>query len=88
MVRAFFVQPIECGSEPTHIQSMMGSDSIRTEALDSCFDALSSREPASTSLENAIVHLPMTQCIVRSHDGEPSMGAYAVKSANSGCLRK
>jgi hypothetical protein len=31
-----------------------GSDSIRTEALDSCFDAFSSREAASTSLENAI----------------------------------
>ena len=37
MVRAFFVQPIECGSEPTHIQSMMGSDSIRTEALEVLF---------------------------------------------------
>jgi hypothetical protein len=32
-----------------------GSDSIRTEAPDSCFDALSSREPVSTSLENALV---------------------------------
>jgi uncharacterized protein YaiI (UPF0178 family) len=33
--------------------SSFGSDSIRTEALDSCFDAFSSREPVSTSLENA-----------------------------------
>src|ERR1700722_6075709 len=33
---------------------MIGSDRIRTEALDSCFDAFSSREPVSTSLENAL----------------------------------
>src|SRR6478736_2078 len=33
---------------------MIGSDWIRTEALDSFFDAFSSREPVSTSLENAI----------------------------------
>ena len=33
---------------------MIGSDWIRTEALDFCFDAFSSREPISTSLENAI----------------------------------
>jgi len=31
---------------------MIGSDYIRTEALDSSFDAFSSREPAS--LENAL----------------------------------
>src|ERR1700730_3806258 len=34
---------------------MIGSDSIRTDALDSCFDAFSSREPVSTSLENALI---------------------------------
>src|ERR1700733_5651303 len=34
---------------------MIGSDRIRTDhALDSCFDAFSSREPVSTSLENAM----------------------------------
>jgi 3-oxoacyl-[acyl-carrier protein] reductase len=33
---------------------MIGSDRIRTEALDSCFDAFSSREPVPTSLENAM----------------------------------
>jgi hypothetical protein len=32
-----------------------GSDLIRTEALDFCSDAFPSREPASTSLENAMV---------------------------------
>ncbi|QUS38489.1 hypothetical protein RPMA_06320 [Tardiphaga alba] len=37
---------------------MIGSDRIRTEALDSCFDAFSSREPESTSLENALEHDP------------------------------
>jgi hypothetical protein len=31
------------------------SDQIGTEALNSCFDAFSSREPASTSLENALI---------------------------------
>src|SRR6185437_8738473 len=31
------------------------SDCIGTEALDSCFDAFSSREPVPTSLENALV---------------------------------
>src|SRR4051794_40334111 len=30
------------------------SDKIGTETLDSCFDAFSSREPVSTSLENAL----------------------------------
>src|ERR1700760_2231737 len=35
--------------------SIFGSDSIRTEALDSCFDAFSSRKPVSTSLENALM---------------------------------
>src|SRR6185437_11873344 len=35
-----------------------GSDRIRTEALDSCFDAFSSREPVSTSLENALIKPP------------------------------
>ena len=34
--------------------SLIGSHGIRTEALDCCFDAFSSREPVSTSLENAI----------------------------------
>jgi hypothetical protein len=34
---------------------MIGSDWIRTEALDSRFDAFSSREPVSTSLENALM---------------------------------
>src|SRR6201994_2169198 len=34
--------------------SIFGSDWIRTDALDSCFDAFSSREPVSTSLENAL----------------------------------
>src|SRR6185437_2711136 len=33
----------------------VGSDRIKTEALGSCFDAFSSREPVSTSLENALV---------------------------------
>src|ERR1700730_9246817 len=33
---------------------MIGSDGIRTEALVFCFDAFSSREPESTSLENAL----------------------------------
>jgi hypothetical protein len=35
-------------------QSIFGSDGIRTEALDSGFDAFSSREPVATSLENAL----------------------------------
>jgi hypothetical protein len=35
-------------------RSMIGSDWIRTEALDCSFDAFSSREPASTSLETAL----------------------------------
>src|ERR1700722_16383315 len=34
--------------------ALFGSDRIRTEGLDSCFDAFSSREPVSTSLENAL----------------------------------
>src|ERR1700722_2451950 len=34
--------------------ALFSSDRIRTEGLDSCFDAFSSREPVSTSLENAI----------------------------------
>jgi hypothetical protein len=33
---------------------MIGSDWIRTEALDSPFDAFSFREPVTTSLENAL----------------------------------
>ena len=36
-------------------ESLIGSDRIRTEGLDSCLDAFFSREPVSTSLENAIV---------------------------------
>jgi hypothetical protein len=36
-----------------HNQSKIGSDRITTDALVSCFDAFSSREPVSTSLENA-----------------------------------
>jgi hypothetical protein len=36
-----------------HPQSF-GSDFIRTETLDLCIDAFSSREPVSTSLENAL----------------------------------
>jgi hypothetical protein len=35
---------------------MIGSDCIRTEAPACCFDAFSSREPSSTSLENAREH--------------------------------
>src|ERR1700752_4445922 len=34
--------------------SIVGSDRIRTEVLDFCFDAFSSREPVSTSLESAL----------------------------------
>src|SRR5205807_6031869 len=34
---------------------LFGSDRIRTEALSFCFDVFSSREPVSTSLENATV---------------------------------
>jgi hypothetical protein len=37
---------------------MTGSDKIRTEAPDSCFDAFSSREPEATSLENALKTKP------------------------------
>src|ERR1700722_1990856 len=37
--------------------ALFGSDRIRTEGLDSCFDAFSSREPVSTSLESALVAL-------------------------------
>jgi hypothetical protein len=39
---------------PFSLQSLIGSDGIRTEALLLCFDAFSWREPGSTSLENAI----------------------------------
>ena len=35
-------------------QSLIGSDGIRTEALNFCFDAFSLCEPVSTSLENAL----------------------------------
>ncbi|QOZ25443.1 hypothetical protein XH93_18920 [Bradyrhizobium sp. CCBAU 51753] len=40
----------------------------RNGALDSCFDAFSSREPVSTSLENALEHFP----IWRNRKGFPS----------------
>jgi hypothetical protein len=36
----------------------LGSDEIRTEALYCLFEAFSSREPASTSLENAMGDAP------------------------------
>src|SRR5665647_3071115 len=35
-------------------QSLAGSDGLRTEALSLCLVAFSSREPVSTSLENAL----------------------------------
>src|ERR1041384_4125195 len=37
-----------------HLEVMFPEHRIRTDALDSCFDAFSLREPASTSLENAL----------------------------------
>jgi hypothetical protein len=43
-----------------------GSDRIKTEALDSCFDAFSSREPASTSLENALKSAQKAPLIVNA----------------------
>jgi hypothetical protein len=45
-------QRLQAAAPP--LQSIFGSDWIRTEALNSCFDAFSSREPVSTSLENAM----------------------------------
>jgi hypothetical protein len=38
---------------------------IQNRALDSCFDAFSSREPVFTSLENALAHLGLG-CLLRS----------------------
>jgi len=40
--------------------SIVGSDRIRTEVLDFCFDAFSSREPVSTSLESALTRISHT----------------------------
>jgi hypothetical protein len=41
-------------ARPFAVTWSFGSDCIRTEAPESCFDAFSSREPVSTSLENAL----------------------------------
>src|SRR5258708_3777748 len=46
---------------------MIGSDWIRTEALDSCFDAFSLREPVSTSLENALCDLAREEVTDQRH---------------------
>ena len=55
---------------------MIDSDRIRTEALDSCFDAFSSREPVSNpdqvrgrlSLENAITTVIARSAIAFSNE--------------------
>src|ERR1700760_4439489 len=43
------------------LQSLSGSDGIRTGAPAFCFDAFSSREPVSTSLENALTFIVPSQ---------------------------
>jgi len=53
--RRFVPKWLVCGERSCRNQSLFGSDRIRTEGLDSCFDAFSSREPESTSLENALL---------------------------------
>jgi hypothetical protein len=61
VVGSELIAPVKrrCWRPPSHViasdMEFFDSDRIRTEAL--CFfDAFSSREPASTSLENATVH--------------------------------